>query len=188
MYLSTGRIDEPNSPQNITENALSHFANSRERTLLPTANIPVLHKGEIFNIRALLDQGSQKTFVTSRVQKLLNLPVQRSNYEILGMRGRTVQKADKVCSITICSPDLSRRIATHAIILPQLTQFLPPFRVTHLDLKEYASLPLADPNCFAPAKIDMVIGSDILPQILVPGLITNVGKSLLAQNTIFGWI
>ncbi|XP_067620476.1 uncharacterized protein [Eurosta solidaginis] len=176
------------APQNSTKNVLSHFSSSRERTLLPTANIPVLHKGETFNIRALLDQGSQKTFVTSRIQKLLGLPVQKTNYEILGMGGRTVQKADKVCSITICSPDLNIKIATNAIILPQLTQFLPTFKVSYIDLKEYSTLSLADPNCFAPAKIDMVLGSDILPQILIPGLKTNVARSLIAQNTIFGWI
>ncbi|XP_017473604.1 PREDICTED: uncharacterized protein LOC108364443 [Rhagoletis zephyria] len=34
----------------------------------------------------------------------------------------------------------------------------------------------------------MVVGSDILPKILIPGLKTNVGGSLIAQNSIFGWI
>ncbi|XP_017465717.1 PREDICTED: uncharacterized protein LOC108358756 [Rhagoletis zephyria] len=34
----------------------------------------------------------------------------------------------------------------------------------------------------------MVIGSDLLPKILVPGLKTKVGGSLVAQNSIFGWI
>lgn len=57
-----------------------------------------------------------------------------------------------------------------------------------VNLKEIATLPLADPQCFTPSKIDMVIGSDITPQILVQGLQANVSGSLLAQNTIFGWI
>ncbi|XP_012162454.1 uncharacterized protein LOC105665518 [Ceratitis capitata] len=34
----------------------------------------------------------------------------------------------------------------------------------------------------------MVVGSDILPKILVPGLKNDIGGSLIAQNTIFGWI
>ncbi|XP_017472796.1 PREDICTED: uncharacterized protein LOC108363817 [Rhagoletis zephyria] len=34
----------------------------------------------------------------------------------------------------------------------------------------------------------MVIGSDITPQILVQGLHHNVCGTLMAQNTIFGWI
>ncbi|XP_012154912.1 uncharacterized protein LOC105664571 [Ceratitis capitata] len=34
----------------------------------------------------------------------------------------------------------------------------------------------------------MVGGSDILPKILVPGLKNVIGGSLIAQNTIFGWI
>ncbi|XP_017463376.1 PREDICTED: uncharacterized protein LOC108356783, partial [Rhagoletis zephyria] len=35
----------------------------------------------------------------------------------------------------------------------------------------------------------MVLGSDVIPQVLPPGLKTNVvGGSLIAQNSIFGWI
>ncbi|CAD7001596.1 unnamed protein product [Ceratitis capitata] len=177
-----------NSTPKEDDKILSHFSSSRERTLLPTAIIPILHKGEITQIRALIDQGSQKTFITSRVQKLLGLPTTKTHYEILGMGGHTVQNSNKICSLTICSNDSKIKIATQAIILPQLTQFLPSFKITYLDIKRYASLPLADPSCFAPARIDMVVGSDILPKILVPGLKTDIGGSLIAQNTIFGWI
>ncbi|XP_004527236.1 uncharacterized protein LOC101458690 [Ceratitis capitata] len=34
----------------------------------------------------------------------------------------------------------------------------------------------------------MVVGSDILPKIQVPDLKNDIGGSLIAQNTIFGWI
>ncbi|XP_017462827.1 PREDICTED: uncharacterized protein LOC108356216, partial [Rhagoletis zephyria] len=38
------------------------------------------------------------------------------------------------------------------------------------------------------SRIDIVLGSDVIPQVLLPGLKTNVGGSLIAQNSIFGWI
>lgn len=149
-------------PSNTSQNdkVFSHFSSIREKTLLPIAIVPVLHQGEKFPVRALIDQWSQKTFVSSRIQKLLGLPTSNTKYEILGMGGRVVQYANKTCTMTICSPDLQVQIATQAIVLPQLTQFLPSFKVTYTDLKEYSALNLADPNCFAPARIDMVIGSD----------------------------
>ncbi|XP_023159126.1 uncharacterized protein LOC111591739 [Ceratitis capitata] len=52
---------------------------------------------------------------------------------------------------------------------------------------ELSSLELADPNCYIPAQIDMVIGSHLIPQILVEEL-QKVCDNLLAQNTLFGWI
>ncbi|CAD7001676.1 unnamed protein product [Ceratitis capitata] len=185
---STQATKNSKANENGRTKTLSHYSSNKERTLLPTANIPILHKGEVTHIRALIDQGSQKTFVTSRIQRLLGLPTVKANFQILGMGGNTVQNSNRICSITICSANQTVKIAAQAIILPQLTHTLPSFKIKEVDLTEYLSLPLADPNCFTPARIDMVIGSDIIPKILTPGLKINVGGSLIAQNTIFGWI
>lgn len=104
------------------------------------------------------------------------------------MGGQTVPNSNKILAFTICSQDGNTKITTQAIILPQLMQFLPSFKVTYRDLREYDTTPLADPNCFASPKTDMVIGSNILPKILVPRRKNNAGGSLIRQNTIFGWI
>lgn len=55
-------------------------------------------------------------------------------------------------------------------------------------MEETSHLILADPDCFTPHRIDMVIGSDVIPRILLEGLHTNISGCLIAQNTIFGWI
>ncbi|XP_017489236.1 PREDICTED: uncharacterized protein LOC108377482 [Rhagoletis zephyria] len=104
------------------------------------------------------------------------------------MGGMVVQNSNKVCEITLCSSDLGQKITTNAIILPQLTHFLPTFKVSNVNIDQVRSLQLADPNWFTPTKIDMVIGSDITPQILLDGLQHNIDGTLVAQNTIFGWI
>ncbi|XP_036319996.1 uncharacterized protein LOC118734377 [Rhagoletis pomonella] len=49
-------------------------------------------------------------------------------------------------------------------------------------------LDLPDPNCFQQAQIDMIIGSDLIPQIMLSGIHRNICESLLTQNTKFGWI
>ncbi|XP_017493933.1 PREDICTED: uncharacterized protein LOC108382046 [Rhagoletis zephyria] len=53
--------------------------------------------------------------------------------------------------------------------------------------QKWAHLKLADPNSHSPSQIDLVIGSDFIPQIILEG-IEKLSKNLLAQNTIFGWI
>ncbi|XP_017462861.1 PREDICTED: uncharacterized protein LOC108356254, partial [Rhagoletis zephyria] len=60
--------------------------------------------------------------------------------------------------------------------------------MSYINLEEIKRLRLADPNCFTPNKIDMVIGSDLIPRILRQGLQQNISRSLIAQNMIFGWI
>ncbi|XP_017469876.1 PREDICTED: uncharacterized protein LOC108361691 [Rhagoletis zephyria] len=99
-----------------------------------------------------------------------------------------VQNSRKMCEVTLCSADRAHKIKTQAIMLPQLTHFLPTSNISHINLEEIKQLRLADPNCFTPNKIDMVIGSDLIPRIILQGLQQNISGSLIAQNTIFGWI
>ncbi|XP_036322448.1 uncharacterized protein LOC118736471, partial [Rhagoletis pomonella] len=182
-----GSAHTTQATQQEQEAIQAHHSSSREKTLLPTAMVPIIHLGEIYKLSALIDPGSEKTFISSKIKNLLKLPTKRAHYEISGMGGRIVQNSNQVCLVTLCSTDTKIKIETNAIVLPQLTQFLPAFSIKNVDLTQFASLDLADPTCFTQGKIDLVIGSDLTPKIFVPGL-QNFCDSLLGQNTIFGWI
>lgn len=45
----------------------------------------------------------------------------------------------------------------------------------------------ADPKCNTLAQIDILLGSDLIPQIILE-CDEKLSNTLLAQNTIFGWI
>ncbi|XP_017471618.1 PREDICTED: uncharacterized protein LOC108362968 [Rhagoletis zephyria] len=64
---------------------------------------------------------------------------------------------------------------------------MPTFTICRENWQRFKILELADPSCHIPAQTDMVIGSDILPQILLEG-IQKISAPILAQRTIFGWI
>ncbi|XP_017466075.1 PREDICTED: uncharacterized protein LOC108358989 [Rhagoletis zephyria] len=55
------------------------------------------------------------------------------------------------------------------------------------NISETIDIDLADPHFFKPSQIDIVLGSDLMPQILQDGVKHNVFGNLLAQNSIFGW-
>ncbi|GBP08768.1 hypothetical protein EVAR_100644_1 [Eumeta japonica] len=57
--------------------------------------------------------------------------------------------------------------------------------IVHSDLPE---IPLADPYFHRSAVIDILIGGDVIPSIMCCGMKQAVCGSLLAQETIFGWI
>ncbi|XP_073811765.1 uncharacterized protein [Musca autumnalis] len=69
-----------------------------------------------------------------------------------------------------------------------MNHLMPASPTSIQDFAYMKSLELADPNFFKPAPIDFLIGGDLLPTIMKPGLEKNVSGNLLAQNTEFGWI
>ena len=103
------------------------------------------------------------------------------------MGGRVVQNSNKICPITLISPQADKRIVAEAIVLPQLTNMLPSYHINSKHWQKVSHLKLADANCNAPAQIDILIGSDLIPQIILEG-VEKISTTLLAQNTIFGWI
>ncbi|XP_075162957.1 uncharacterized protein LOC142235581 [Haematobia irritans] len=50
------------------------------------------------------------------------------------------------------------------------------------------NLRLADPNLFVCRPVDLLLGADLYPKIVLEGTRTNILGSLLAQNTVFGWV
>ncbi|XP_054083224.1 uncharacterized protein LOC128920268 isoform X1 [Zeugodacus cucurbitae] len=160
---------------------------NESKILLPTAVITIEHKGDLFKLRALIDQGSQRSFISSKVQNRLKLPIKHSNFQISGMGGSIIQNSNKICPITIVSPSADIRIDAQAIVLPQLTNLLPSYEVNKKHWEKCSHLKLADPNCHTPSQIDILLGSDLIPQIILEG-IEKISNKLLAQNTIFGWI
>ncbi|XP_017468404.1 PREDICTED: uncharacterized protein LOC108360570 [Rhagoletis zephyria] len=64
---------------------------------------------------------------------------------------------------------------------------LPKFQPTLEQREKCSHHQLADTNCRSPSQIDLVTGSDLIPEIMLEG-IEKISKNLLAQNTIFGWI
>ena len=166
---------------------LSNFAHAKEKTILPTALVQIESRGEVFTLRALIDQGAQKTFISEKSQKQLSLPVERFPNQIVGMGGKVLENSTKICPLTIVSNKSDFRLNTNAIILSKLTSFLPSSLIKLKDWSNIELLDLADPNFNVPSQIEMVIGSDILPFILKQGIKHNVAGNLLAQETVFGW-
>ncbi|KAH8340332.1 hypothetical protein KR074_001244, partial [Drosophila pseudoananassae] len=79
----------------------------------------------------------------------------------------------------------SKEFSTNAIIIPSLKQTLPTnnLNVDKFDWKGYY---LADPNFDKSGQIDLIIGTDLYSQIIMPKIVKR--GLLLGQKTVFGWI
>ncbi|XP_059217400.1 uncharacterized protein LOC131994647 [Stomoxys calcitrans] len=172
----------------------SHFSSynaesSQENTILPTAMVTISHNGDTFKARAFLDQGSEKSFISRNLQQSLSLPTERRHFQILGMGGQVIANSNSSCKVPLFSETHDKLIDIHAIVVPKITRLLPSFFLPDpgVSLDGLDGLELADPNFRTPGHVDLLLGSNVIPNILLEG-VKKVCESLVAQATIFGWV
>lgn len=156
-------------------------------TLLPTAQISIPRNQYSPKVcRALLDSGSQVSFITSRVASRLCVPITQSSLGISVLGGAAGVSCSGYVSVSITVPNESP-VTAKLYVIPHITQPLPSHSIDITPWPHIHDLPLADPFFFQPADIDVLFGVDMLPTILRPNLIATSSQGLLAINTIFGW-
>lgn len=168
-------------------NTQTNFSIDDENILLPTALVEISHAGEIFIVRALIDSGSKRSFLTKKISNRLGIQTETANIEICGLGGTVVANSNKVANITLCKQNHEFSLSTNVIIVPNLTKLMPSFSVSNIDLSEVNGLKLADPDFLVSSQVDMLLGSDVIPYIIKDGIKKNIMGSLIAQNSIYGW-
>ncbi|XP_075150481.1 uncharacterized protein LOC142224584 [Haematobia irritans] len=119
----------------------------------------------------------------------MRLPFKKSSARITGLNNTVSASAEKQCTFILGSTlDDSVEIPTTALVVPNLSECLPSSTIEHNFLDILPDIPLADPKFFYSSKIDILLGGDIFPSIMQKGVCTQIGGSLLAQETVFGWI
>lgn len=170
-----------------SESVQTHLAQNNGTTVLPTALVEILHAGETFVVRALLDGGSERSFISKRMQQQLGLPIERHNTQISGLGGTIVGNSQGKCNVKIKSRNSNFSLTINAIIVLKLAHFLPSKRVNVHKIGEIADLNLADPYFYKPSPIDMIIGSDYLPLINMERVRLDIAKGIEARESRFGW-
>ncbi|XP_014356362.2 uncharacterized protein LOC106709163 [Papilio machaon] len=199
--LHLEREQEKEKAQETTENIktqskesttiVSTFAKQSSpcEVLLATAIVRAMSVNGVSHvIRALIDQGSQASFITEETVQLLGLKRQPINGLVSGVGdGHTRVKYMVSLHITSRHPPYNS-IKVNAYVLSSLTTMLPSKVIHSPDWLELEMLPLADPSYLSPSKIDVLLGAEVYCEILKGDVIKNPTRRLIAQNTILGWI
>ncbi|XP_075162867.1 uncharacterized protein LOC142235501 [Haematobia irritans] len=191
FHVETQQVDQPTTSAaaySISQNVQNHFAKSGEKTVLPTALVDIDQHGSRFTIRVFIDQGSQESFISSRIINRFSIPTKKSLTTISGLGGTILENSSRICHLTLKSRKSCFSHSADVIVISSLNQLMPSTLTYISNWAELSRLDLADPKFSKPAQIDMLLGSDILPYILKSGIQKNVSGNLLAQETEFGWI
>lgn len=150
-------------------------------------NIKTIHNNDII-LRAVIDQGSQSSFITENAAQMIGLPRTKIQAIISGIGAQEKHSKFSV-KLTIRPRMLSLspyEFQTDAIIMPKIMKYTP---LKSSSKWEYIDqLTLADPNYDEESDIDVLLGAADFAQIIKRGLIKGAADEPIAQNTELGWI
>ncbi|XP_046808364.1 uncharacterized protein LOC124420197 [Lucilia cuprina] len=169
-------------------NRQAFYTSQNHTVLLGTAMVNIHHQGMTYPARALIDPASETSFISERVQNRLKILTQSTNAQISGINQPNSVISRKSCSIYIGTPsDSSIVLSTVALVLPTISGNLPSFIISNEYRNDLPNIRLADTNLFDSKPVDLLLGADLYPRIIM-GSVRKVLGTLVAQKTIFGWI
>ncbi|XP_075157647.1 uncharacterized protein LOC142230914 [Haematobia irritans] len=176
------------STSGAVNNVHTYFSTGCSGILLGTAIVSVCLPGATYEVRALIDSGSEGTLISERIFNQLKLPFRRTSARVSGLNSTITASVCKECCFTLGSSFSDVRVPVSALVVPHLSANLPSRSLETHCLPDLPDIRLADPKYYESSKVDILIGSDILPSIMLGGFKSQIGGSLMAQETIFGWI
>ncbi|XP_055916401.1 uncharacterized protein LOC129949150 [Eupeodes corollae] len=188
----------PNAPEfqpAVRQQTQNYHASHGDRAqthqvLLATAVVKArATDGRIRLLRALVDTGSETSFITEAAARLLKLERRRAIVEVSGLGLVSSGTTQHTVEVHFASRHSTFETATQALVFKSLTGHLPAQRVVPNSWNHLKGLTLADPHLYEPAPIDLLFGSDVCAQIMLPEIRRSPDNNApIAQNTHLGWI
>ncbi|XP_037811311.1 uncharacterized protein LOC119603370 [Lucilia sericata] len=142
-----------------------------------------------YKARAVIDSGSEGSFISERLFNLLQLPYKRTNAQVSGLNNSISASVQKESMFKLGSEYSARvELPVTALVVPHLSEKLPSRNFRPSNFTNLSDLQLADPQFYNSSCIDILIGGDLFPSIMLSGVKHQICDSLMAQETIFGWI
>ncbi|XP_070527375.1 uncharacterized protein [Cardiocondyla obscurior] len=161
-----------------------------KQILLATARVKLsVTSGHSVSVRALLDQGSEATFISESMAQLLRAKRQRAHINISAVGGIQLGQVRQATTIAV-SPlqSDSPSFTVTALILRSLTHYAPR-RVTSLsEISHLSDLSWADPDPLSSDPIHVILGADLYGDLILDGVRHGLSGQPVAQRSVFGWL
>lgn len=173
------------SPSKTT--VLSAINSQSGQVLLATALIYIRGANNVMHkVKAVLDSGSQASFMTEALMIKLGLPTQQTNFTVAGINN-SVSSISKTCTTIIQSRLNNFQARISFLVLPQLTNSTNVIAdIGALNIPN--DIILADPEFLSPSSIDILLGADIFWDLLGNKQVRLNHKYPVLQETKFGYV
>ncbi|XP_073956369.1 uncharacterized protein [Choristoneura fumiferana] len=168
----------------------SHHTARQGMALLATAMVKVRsEQGHTIALRALIDQGSQASFISEKAAQMLKLKREPARGTIVGVAS-TRTNITQVVKLEVSSHHDKFTMQLRAyVISKQLTTKMPKKTIVTSNWHYLQDLDLADPSYNTPGPIDLLLGVKEYAQIIEDAsIIRGPPGTPCAQKTTLGWI
>lgn len=180
-----GNQNPQERPESVNLSAVSSL--SHATVILATVCIHVRDKyNNIKKARALLDVGSQSSFITAELCNLLDLPQEHVDIKVSGL-SEVRSNVNKRVFVNVESRVNKFSAKLSCLVISKITGNIPNVKLDVKSLNVPRHLELADPEFCIPSKVDMLIGADLFWQLICVGQI-QLSQGAILQKTRFGWI
>lgn len=158
--------------------------------LLATARVIIRNAdGDEHIVRALIDNGSMNDFITSKLCQKLYLFTKPTDTITVNGFGGSSNIVKGVTDVTIFSR-FNRNVSfsLHPLVVDNITDRLPTSAINMSRLDYLAGAPLADDSFSEPGEIEMLIGAQHFPRLLLQGHIRGPPGTPDAIRTPLGFI
>lgn len=170
----------------VATHASSQFGSTN--TILSTAILYAFDRqGSPKPCRALLDCGSQATFISKKFLSALGLKPKTLNMSISGVNGSCLNST-QVVQLTLQSRLRSYTAITECIVAEKVTDRIPAFALKRKAFNFPRNIKLTDPKFHLSSEVDMLIGAELFWHILCVGQIKAFQEHPMLQKTRLGWI
>lgn len=160
----------------------------RTTILLSTAQVNVLNNDKKnVSVRCLIDNASQNNLITSACCEQLKLkPIPLSNSFIKGV-GSASQTVRGYIKLLVTTKDTKFSYNITALVVDNITERMPSEYVDTSVVQHLVDLPLADPLWHVPGEVQLILGAQLFPHLLLGGRVI-APPAPSAIETVFGYI
>ncbi|XP_055622839.1 uncharacterized protein LOC129773754 [Toxorhynchites rutilus septentrionalis] len=162
--------------------------NSASQVVLLTALVDVYdHQQRPRVCKALLDCGSQVSFITQSFVTSLGIDVEEVSVPITGI-GSVRSTIKQKCSVHVHSKCSDYSFIINCLVSPKITGHIPSVKINLQNWELPPGLQLADPSFHEPSQVDLLIGMDWFYDIMKQGCLKLKDDLPSLYDSQLGWL
>ena len=178
------------TPTSTASVSVNSAAARIQNSILMTAQVLLTGPmGQHIQARAFIDPGAAMSLISSRVAQQLHLPLKKTNLQFSAVLATPCKAVKHLTNLSVSSLQGEHPVSVRAAVVTTVTGDIPAQEtepVSHLP--HLSGLGLADPTFHLPGKVDILLGSEVYPQLIMQEpMITGNSSEPAALQTIFGW-
>ena len=182
---STSQSVPPSTNAHVSPSC--NLSREEAKVILGVRQVTVESRGRQQKAHTLLDSGSHMSFMTSCCAQSLKVKKIRDPTRITGISEIDVPDYTYKAEFSLL-PKGHFPISIKVAIISNITGDLPgSYLMGVRNLPFLQGLSLADPNFDHPCRIDLLFGTDVIDEIMLPRRQLSKDCKLHAWETVFGW-